>query len=102
MTDMFLSNINTIYELIKANIVIIVILSILAFILVVLNIFFTIKEVNIEVAFNGNKPIYFKNNNEVIVISKSNGWIFKDGFFRKDDRLIKLENNSDNLSLNIQ
>lgn len=102
MLDIFLNNINIIYELIKANIVILGILTVLAFILVVLNIFYTIKEVNIEVAFDSNEPIYFKCNNETIIISKKNGWKLKDGYFKKNDRLIKIENNSDNLSLNMQ
>jgi len=102
MIDIFLNNLNMIYDFFKENIIFIIILVPIAMAIVVLVFYIEIKEAKIKEAFKNNEPIYFNKKNEIIILSKSNGWILEDNYFKKNDKLIKIENNSDNLSLNIQ
>lgn len=102
MLDFFLTNLNNLNEIIKANFVIIIMVTPLVIVIGFFILYIENKEKKIKKAFNENKIIYFKNKNEIIELSKSNGWLLSDGYFKKNDRFIEIENNSDNLSLDIQ
>ncbi len=99
MLDFFLTNLNNLNEIIKANFVIIIMVTPLVIVIGFFILYLENKEKKIKKAFNENKIIYFKNKNEIIELSKSNGWLLSDGYFKKNDRFIEIENNSDNLSL---
>ncbi|MGB6329804.1 MAG: hypothetical protein WBF48_12840 [Halarcobacter sp.] len=99
MLDFFLTNLNNLNEIIKANFVIIIVVTPLVIVIGFFILYLENKEKKIKKAFNENKIIYFKNKSEIIELSKSNGWLLSDGYFKKNDRFIEIENNSDNLSL---